>query len=91
MNTLTSKPTYCAYYQAIVDRSATWFVVAVLKSFEHVAFDRTLDTTTGLFEFFVPQSTEPYFLMVMDYLHKQGLIENLQKLPNRLSDPRERL
>ncbi len=32
----------CAYYQAQVKRSDTWFLTATLRSFEHLCFDRAL-------------------------------------------------
>jgi hypothetical protein len=75
---------YCFYYQAHVQRELCWFVTATLRSYEHIAFDRTLDPATSLFEFFVPVSTEKYFLEVMDYFVAEGLVYQLQKLPNRL-------
>lgn len=75
-----------SYYQAIVERSACWYVVAVLRSFEHTAFDRTLDASTSTFEFFVPTSMEDSFCAIMDYFQQQGLVRNLVKLPNRLTE-----
>ncbi len=77
---------YCSYYQAQVERELCWFVTASLRSYEHVSFDRTLDPATSLFEFFVPESTEEYFLEIMAYFESQNLIFNLKKLPNRLED-----
>ncbi len=74
----------CSYYQALVKRSDTWFLTSVLRSFEHLTFDRTLNSEQGLFEFFVPENAEPYFLHVMDYFQKQHIVTGLQKLPNRL-------
>jgi len=76
---------YCSYYQAQVNRPTSWFVVAVLKSFEHMVFYRTLDVATSTFEFFVPKDTEDYFLQIIDYLQKQGYITELKKLANRLA------
>lgn len=75
---------YCSYYQAHVEREVCWFVTASLRSYEHVAFDRTLDPATSLFEFFVPTTTEKYFLQVMAHFESEGVVTNLQKLPNRL-------
>jgi hypothetical protein len=49
-----------------------------------MAFDRTLDKDQSIFEFFVPESMEPLFLKVMDRFEKEGIIQNLKKLPNRL-------
>lgn len=82
---------YCSYYQAIVDKTFCWYFVAILKSYEHLAFDRTLDTPTNLFEFYVPESREQEFLRLMHYFEQQHLINNLQKLPNRLADPSQEL
>ena len=83
---MQSEPLYCFYYHAHVERELCWFVTAALRSYEHVSFDRTLDPATSLFEFFVPEHCEPYFLSIMSYFEEQGLIQNFQKLPNRLQD-----
>lgn len=76
----------CLYYQAEIKKEKVWFVAGVLRSFEHLAFDRTIDKEQSLFEFFVPQDLENYFLQVMNYFGHEGMIKNLQKLPNRLGD-----
>ncbi len=73
-----------SYYQAQVDPAHGWFFVGVLRSFEHMAFDRTLDVQTSLFEFFVPQDTEEHFLDLMDYFQQEQIVSELRKLPNRL-------
>jgi len=80
------KSLYCSYYQAYIQRELCWFVTASLRSYEHVAFDRTLDPVTSLFEFFVPETTEKYFLEVMAYFEAEGLVSDLKKLPNRLEN-----
>jgi len=74
---------YSLYYQAHVDRTQTWQVTAILRSYEHVAFDRTLDPETGLIEFFVAPAYESVFLCVMHHFVDKGLVSNLVKLPNR--------
>ncbi len=76
-----------SYYQAQVDPAHAWFFVGVLRSFEHMAFDRTLDVQTSLFEFFVPQDTEKHFLDLMSYFQQERIISNLKNLPNRLAEP----
>ena len=76
---------YSLYYQAHVDKVQTWQVTAILRSYEHVAFDRTLDTATGLIEFFVAPAYEAVFLEVMHYFIEKGLVSNLVKLPNRFA------
>jgi len=87
MSDLTSKTTnqYSAYYQAHVLREKTWFFTAVLRSYEHMVFDRTLDKQSGLFEFFVPQAMEPAFLTLMAYFEGEGIVSGLRKTANRLS------
>ena len=52
-----------------------------------MAFDRTLDKSTSLFEFFVPEGQEHSFIIVMQYLIERGIVINLRKLDNRLMDP----
>ena len=75
---------YCSYYQAHVIPQTGWFVVAVLKSYEHVAFDRTIDVERSIFEFFVAPAAEATFLQVMDFMQRHGYVSDLKKLPNRL-------
>lgn len=82
---------YCSYYQAQVERELCWYVTAALRSYEHISFDRTLDPATSLFEFFVPHSTEKYFLTLMNYFQSEGLVHNLKKLPNRLENLTEQV
>jgi len=74
---------YCTYYQAHVPREHCWFLTATLRSYEHVAFDRTLDKEQSIFEFLVPESQEPLFLQVMSRFEAEGVIKDLQKFPNR--------
>ena len=78
---------YCQYYQAHVVEKEAWFLTGVLRSFEHLAFDRTLDKETSTFEFFVTEDLEPMFLILMSSLQEQGVISSLTKMPNRLLDP----
>lgn len=73
-----------SYYQAQVDPAHGWFFVGALRSFEHLAFDRTLDVSTSTFEFFVPQDNEVFFLDLMNYFIRENIISDLKKLPNRL-------
>lgn len=77
---------YCKYYQAQVREKDCWFLVAILRSFEHLAFDRTIDTETSTFEFFVPEAQVATFLELMNYFINMGLVTNLTEMPNRLTD-----
>jgi hypothetical protein len=74
---------YSVYYQAHVEREQCWFVVAALKTYDHVCFDRTIDVETSLFEFFVPVDMEETFLVIMRYFEHQKLLTNLRKLPHQ--------
>ena len=75
---------YCLYYQAQVKKSECWFFTAIFRSFEHVMFDRTIDTDRSIFEFFVPPATEHIFLHLIHYFEREGIVTDLQKLPNPL-------
>ncbi len=75
---------FCSYYQASIKKPDILFLIAILKSFEHLCFDRALDPATNLFEFFVPSSYEPLFLDVMHYFEKAHIVFDLKKMPNRL-------
>jgi len=79
---------YCVYYQANIKRDMMWFLVATFRSFEHLLFDRAFDKQACIFEFFIPEDLESYFLEVIEYFVAQGIVSNVQKLPNRLkSEP----
>lgn len=78
---------YSLYFQAQVVPKDTWFLVAILRSFEHLQFDRTYDKTTGTFEFLVPQAHEKYFLEIMNYFQQEGIVLTLEKIRNRFEDP----
>ncbi len=78
-----------SYYQAHVVPIHAWFFTGVMRSFEHVVFDRTLNKEESLFEFFVPQDTEKYFLDLMNYFQKEEIVSGLIKKENRLKDPNE--
>lgn len=80
---------YCLYYQAHVNEKDCWYLVAILRSFEHLVFDRTFDKKNSIFEFFVPDDLDSYFLDIMSYFERESIISQLKKLPNRLLDPRE--
>lgn len=75
---------YCAYYQACVVRATTWFFTSVLRSYEHLAFDRTLEKSDGIFEFFVPQGMETHFIEFMADMQAIGMVSDVKKLENRL-------
>jgi hypothetical protein len=75
------------YYQAQVKKEECWFLVAVLRSFEHLAFDRTVDKASSTFEFFVPPANQKVFESLMDYLKTHGAITAWAQMDNRLTLP----
>lgn len=77
---------YSCYYQANIEKSKGWFFVGILRSFENMAFDRTLDKETALFEIFVPKDLQVEFLALMQVMIERKIVSNLRELPNRLID-----
>jgi len=78
---------YCLYYQAQVKKEFCWFLVGVLKSYEHMAFDRTIDKQKSIFEFYVPPKMQKYFEDLMAYFKKEGIITSIEQKENRLLSP----
>lgn len=76
--------TYCLYYQAFVKPEECWYVVATLRSHEHLVFDRTLSPEQSIFEFFVAPGFDAEFNQLMHYYQERGLVRDLKALPNRL-------
>lgn len=75
---------HCHYYQAYVVPAQCWYLTSILRSQEHLCFDRTIDVPNSIFEFFVPDLTHPHFLQLMSYFEQAGIIKNFHKLPNRI-------
>lgn len=73
------------YFQATVHRELSWYVVAILKSFEHLCFDRTYDADSSRFEFFVAPDMAHEFITLMEYFKDEHLIAEFQELPNRIA------
>ncbi len=66
-------------------------MTGILRSFEHLCFDRTIDKEHSVFEFYVPPSLEGSFEEIMRYFEKEGIVCDLQKMQNRLLDPNEKV
>ncbi len=75
---------YSQYYQAKVIKKKTWFVSGVFRNENNIAFARALEGYKDVFEFFVPQDQEEYFLYVINYLKNTGYVLSFEKKPNRL-------
>lgn len=82
---------FCAYYQVTIDRKQGWFIGAALHSFEHLAFERTIDTEAGINEYFVPPDLEEIFLNCLEGLKSLGAIKEYKKHPNRLQEPNSKV
>ena len=87
--TIDTDKSYCPYYTANVDRHQSYYFVAIIKAFDNMVFDRTIDVEESLFEFFVAPAYEQQFLDIMAHFERQGLVANLRKLPNRLENGEE--
>lgn len=74
---------HCKYFQAQVNPKDCWFFVATLRSFEHLAFDRTLDKSTSTFEFLVPELHAELFIKLMNSFSKKGIVSNFKSDENR--------
>ena len=71
------------YYQAQIPKQFGWYITAILRSYDNLAFDRTIDVPNNIFEFFVAPDKEEEFLAFMQLMEKKGAALNIQKLPNR--------
>lgn len=74
------------YYQAIVPPERCWFFTAVIRSQEHLCFDRSADKTKSIVEFFVPAGNQKEFESLIATLAAKGLVHSLILLPNRFAD-----
>lgn len=75
---------YGLYFQAHVPPAHCFLVIGILKTYEHVAFTRTLNIDKSILEFFVTQETKAMFLSVMNMLSKHDMVFDLTEMPNRL-------
>lgn len=76
------QPQWCVYYQATVLKEKHWLLTSLLRSFEHLAFDRTCDVKQGIFEFFVPIQLEHEFIMIMKQFEQEGFLWDVKRLTN---------
>lgn len=77
---------YCKYFQAQVNSKDCWFFVATLRSFEHLAFDRTFDKATSTFEFLVPEGHAAPFVKLMNLFVERGIVANFKQDDNRFAE-----
>jgi len=81
---MKNKNNFCRYYQAKIDKVNTWFFTGILKSYDYVTFERTLDKENQIFEFFVPEDMNKDFLDFMNIMISKNIASNLCELKNRL-------
>ena len=75
---------YSSYFTAHVPPRDCYFVIALLKSYDHLVFVRTLNVDQSILEFFVSPAQEPEFLEIMQGFVTKGMAVDVQKKPNRL-------
>lgn len=76
---------YCQYYQAIVNIPYTHFITGILRSQEHLVFERALDgKNSSIIEFFVPDDSEEKFTSIMQDFIELGYVFSFEKKENRL-------
>lgn len=75
---------FCQYYLVRIKKEKAWFVTAAFKSFDHIAFDRTIDKESSTFEFFVAPESEATFLEIIAYFQSVDLVSTCTKTENRL-------
>jgi len=75
---------HCLYYQAHVNRKDCWFLVGILRSFENMTFDRTLDKEKSIFEFYVPVAMKDYFEALLAFFMSENIIYWYREMANRL-------
>ncbi len=75
---------YCIYYQAHVLKDRIWFITGCLRNEGNWVFDRALEGTSNILEFFVAPAYEKEFCSFMHFFQKNGDILSYSKLPHRL-------
>jgi len=73
---------YSKYYQAEILKEKTWFLSACLRNESNLVFARAIknkdkDQKNPIFEFFVTEDQEEFFLKIMEILEKRGVILKL--------------
>ena len=61
-----------------------WFFSAVLKSIEHVAFDRTLDPARGEVELFIAPDAVKEIDSFLHEMRSRGVVTSYASAANRL-------
>jgi len=77
---------YSEYYQAKIEKKTCILFSAILRSFENLAFARTVDKEKSIFEFFVSSDQEQEFVEIINYFCELGFASDFNKKKNRLKD-----
>lgn len=75
---------FCRYFQAHIVSHNVWFVTSVLRSCDHLVFDRTIDVRKSIFEFFVPSERAEQFVALIHIFQEKNIVTMFVELPNRL-------
>ncbi len=75
---------FSVYYKARLVRNKIWFLTAVLRSAEGYVFERTLEGTSDVMEFFVSPSYVAEFETLLVFFQKRGVVVWFQWFENRI-------
>ncbi len=75
---------FSVYYKARLVRNKIWFLTAVLRSAEGYVFERTLEGTSDVMEFFVSPSYVAEFEKLFVFFQKRGVVVWFQQFENRI-------
>ncbi|MGD1997876.1 MAG: hypothetical protein PVJ92_03105 [Candidatus Dependentiae bacterium] len=82
---------FCTYYYAQAVKEKMWLLMAHLKSFDSIAFHRTVDGTNDQMEFFVPPAHDKLFRHFLELYTKEGILEWYEQRENRLAGKSNKL
>lgn len=63
------------YFRAVARTEKIWLIVSLLKTFDNIAYHRTIDNSSNIMEFSVPEGMLSDFLLLMGYCQRENLIE----------------
>jgi hypothetical protein len=75
---------FSVYYKARLMRNKIWFVTAVLRSAEGYVFERTLEGTADVLEFFVSPSYVVEFEKLLTFFQGRGVVIWFERFENRI-------
>ncbi len=73
-------------YQAHINRAEIGFLNSIIESYEGIGVVRTFDAKAGIVELWIPSEFESVVVAVMRDIAGQIGLQDLRKIPHRLSD-----